>query len=409
MQDTIVVIVTAFVGAIVLLIGAATSQFDPREDEEEGGSSVDIATGGSGGHSSHQGMSDTLKAEFTSNSGDADIQIGVTGPLDPSHSKKRRQSQKVIQNNPKQCTHCGALNGGSGGPCWSCGSRPEATFSSEGIDAVNKHLRETPVDSSYLARGPTSEEQERPRSPGSLEDLEKAKAERDERRKQATTEDDVRRQKEIPFYYKWAGYTLAWVDKWKSIIDTHARSLMIVTSFATSIWGLSIIYGALTFNGTGLTALVMAVLIAIVSATIGALCFLAPGKLKTVVLGYPFALNVILLPPVVIAVYDPRLNVILEQSVLFAEYLLTNYATVLGLEMWLRSTFTLEGINYLFMWFSISFPLGWFLGGTVSVSKTTILYTVELAQNIAREARRTRTGTPQPPPEGEPPEIPDSK
>ena len=73
MQDTIVVIVTAFVGAIVLLIGAATSQFDPREDEEEGGSSVEIATGGSGGHSSHQGMGDTLEAELTSDNGNADI------------------------------------------------------------------------------------------------------------------------------------------------------------------------------------------------------------------------------------------------------------------------------------------------------------------------------------------------
>lgn len=409
MQDTIVVIVTAFVGAIVLLIGAATSQFDPREDEEEGGSSVEIATGGSGGHSSHQGMGDTLEAELTSDNGNADIQIGATGPLDPSHSKKRRQSQKVIQNNPKQCTHCGSLNGGSGGPCWSCGSSPEATFSSEGIDAVNKYLRETPVDSSYLARGPSSEEQERLRSPGSIEDLEKAKEERDERQKQATTEDDVRRQKEIPFYYKWAGYVLAWIDKWKSIIDTHTRSLMIVTSFATSIWGLSIIYGALTFNDTGITALVMAVLIAIVSAAIGALCFLAPGKLKTVLLGYPFALNVILLPPVVIAVYDPRLNVILEQSVLFAEYLLTNYATVLGIETWLRSTFTLEGINYLFMWFSVSFPLGWILGGTVYTSKTTIPYTVELVQNIAHEVRRALTATPQTPAEDDPPEIPDSK
>jgi len=409
MQDTIVVIVTAFVGAIVLLIGAATSQFDPREDEEEGGSSVEIATGGSGGHSSHQGMGDTLEAELTSDNGNADIQIGATGPLDPSHSKKRRQSQKVIQNNPKQCTHCGSLNGGSGGPCWCCGSSPEATFSSEGIDAVNKYLRETPVDSSYLARGPSSEEQERLRSPGSIEDLEKAKEERDERRKQATTEDDVRRQKEIPFYYKWAGYVLAWIDKWKSIIDTHTRSLMIVTSFATSIWGLSIIYGALTFNDTGITALVMAVLIAIVSAAIGALCFLAPGKLKTVLLGYPFALNVILLPPVVIAVYDPRLNVILEQSVLFAEYLLTNYATVLGIETWLRSTFTLEGINYLFMWFSVSFPLGWILGGTVYTSKTTIPYTVELVQNIAHEVRRALTATPQTPAEDDPPEIPDSK
>lgn len=406
MQDTIVVIVTAFVGAIVLLIGAATSQFDPREDEEEGGSSIEVATGGGGGHSSHQGMGDTLTAEFTSDSSNADIQIGVSGPLDPSHSKKRRQSQNVIQNNPKQCTHCGALNSDSGGPCWSCGSRPDATFSSDGIDAVNEHLRETPVDSSYLSRDHPSEERERPRSPGSLTDLEKAEAEREERRKQATTEDDIRRQKEIPFYYTWAGAILAWFDKWKSLIDVHARSLMIVTSFATSIWGLSIIYGAFTFNDTGITALIIAVLLAIVSAAIGALCFLAPGKVKTVLLGYPFTLNVVLLPPVVIAVYDPRLDVILVQSIRLAEFLLTTYASALGAETWLRSTFSLEGINYLLMWFSISFPLGWLLGSAVYTIKYGTPYTLELGKNIIREIRRTRANDSQPPHEDDPVDVP---
>lgn len=405
MQDTIVVIATGLVGAVVLLIGATASQFDPREDEEDDASSIEVATGGSGGNNSRHGMDDTLKAKFTTDSEEADIQIGATGPLDPSHSKKRRQSQNVIQNNPKQCTHCGALNSNSGGPCWSCGSSPDATFTSDGIDAVNKSLRETPVDSSYLARDGPSEERERPRSPGSLSDLEQAEAERDERRKQATTEDDIRRQKEIPFYYTWAGYILAWFGKWKSIIDVHARSLMIVTSFATSVWGLSVIYGAFAFNGTGITALVIAVLLAIVSATIGALCFLAPGKVKTVLLGYPFTLNVILLPPVVIAVYDPRLNVILVQSIRFAEFLLTNYASALGTETWLRGTFSLEGINFLIMWFSISFPLGWLIGSTIHGTKSAIPYTLELAMNISREIRRTRAKSSQTPHEDDPSDI----
>ena len=405
MEDTIVVIVTALIGAVVLLIGAATSQFDPRDDDEDDTSSIEVATGGSGGHSSHQGMGDTLKAEFTTDSEQADIQIGTTGPLDPSHSKKRRQSQNVVQNNPKQCTHCGALNSNSGGPCWSCGSSPDATFTSDGIDAVNKHLRETPVDSSYLTRDHPSDKQEGPRSPGSLSDLEKAEAEREKRREQATTEDDIRRQKEIPFYYNWAGYILAWFDKWKSIIDVHARSLTIVTSFATSIWGLSIIYGAFAFNDTGITALVIAVLLAIASATIGALCFLAPGKIKTVLLGYPFTLNVVLLPPVVIAVYDPRLNVILVQSIHLAEFLLTNYASILSIETWLRTTFSLEGINFLIMWFSISFPLGWLIGSTIYTTKIAIPYTLELAMNLLREIRRTRAENSQTPHEDDPSDI----
>ena len=392
MQDTLVVIVTGLVGAVVLLIGAAASQFAPDDDEDEDGhtSTIEIATGDGAGHGNHQGMGDTLKTSYTSDPEKADIQIGVSGTLDPSHSKKRRQSQKFIEDGPKQCIHCGSLNDSSTGPCWSCGSRPDATFTSDSIDAVNKQLRETPVDPSCLARTPSPEEHKRRRSPGSLTDLDAARNERDERRKQETTEEDIRREKEIPIHHKMAGRALGWLDKWKTLIETHARSLMIVTSIATSVWGLSVIYGALTFSSEGTNALIIAVLIAIVSATVGTLCFLAPGRIKTLALGYPFLLNVFLLPPVVIAIYDPRLELVLEQSVLLAEFLLTSYASAIGVEQWLRRTFTLEGASYLLMWFSLSFPLGWAMGlGTQSLRAV-----VNHSKGLMASRGKTKSETP---------------
>ena len=59
---------------------------------------------------------------------------------------------------------------------------------------------------------------------------------------------------------------------------------------------------------------------------------------------------------------------VLDPSYDFAVWALDNVLVVGGINDYLRSNFSLEGPAYVAMWLGISFPLGWVLGGAVTLA-----------------------------------------
>ncbi len=108
--------------------------------------------------------------------------------------------------------------------------------------------------------------------------------------------------------------------------------------------------------------------VAVVSAALAATFTRIGGRGTTVVLGYPFAMNAIFLPPVVAALYEPSLSGVLEQSETLAIFLLDNLLYFYGINDYLRASFSLEGIGVILMWVGIATPLGWFLGLVVTLA-----------------------------------------
>ena len=93
------------------------------------------------------------------------------------------------------------------------------------------------------------------------------------------------------------------------------------------------------------------------------------GRGVTVLLAYPFAMTALFLPPVVAALVTPALEpYILEPSYDFAAWALDTVLVVGGVNEYLRSNYQLEGAAYAAMWFGLSVPLGWFLGGVVALA-----------------------------------------
>jgi uncharacterized membrane protein YgcG len=79
-------------------------------------------------------------------------------------------------------------------------------------------------------------------------------------------------------------------------------------------------------------------------------------------------MNVVFLPPVVAALYDPSLSGILDRSETLAILLLDNVLYVADINEYLRSNFSLEGIGVVLMWVGIATPLGWLLGFLVTLA-----------------------------------------
>jgi|AntRauTorcE11898_2_1112593.scaffolds.fasta_scaffold03231_4 hypothetical protein len=381
MEDTLTIVLTGIAGSIALLLSAAAAAFDPGnfdEDEEEederevkisgvsGGGGGGGESGGNGHGGKHTSTEETLKAEFTSRPGSADVKIESDGPVPAKENTRKGATDTIRVKGNDQCTSCGAVNSDETTPCWNCGSKTGSTFGSGGLSKINEELREQTTRRMAYEVEKGEDVTEKPDL--SFDEGSDTK----EKKKEGTTDEDIRDKEKIPLHRWLAGKTIAWVGKWHALTKTHFRSMAIVTGIAMLIWGSTTAYGAIAFDTAGLLAMIGASAIAIVSASFAVLFHLSPGKWKTIILAYPFSLNVILLPPVVIAIYEPRLNIVLDQSTLFAEYLLQNYAAIIGIEQWLRNSFVLQGFNFILMWFLISIPVGIALGSIAHSTQATI-------------------------------------
>ncbi|WP_226006731.1 hypothetical protein [Natrinema salinisoli] len=149
-----------------------------------------------------------------------------------------------------------------------------------------------------------------------------------------------------------------------------------VTGVALLGWGLlTLAWGAMSYMEQvaiptdSVLAVAAASGVATVSTALAATTAKVGGRGTTVGFAYPFAMTALFLPPVVAALVTPSLHpYVLDPSYEFAVWVLDNVLFVGGVSEYLRSNYTLEGVAYAGMWVGISFPLGWFLGGVVTLA-----------------------------------------
>lgn len=155
-------------------------------------------------------------------------------------------------------------------------------------------------------------------------------------------------------------------------IDSAAASLGIVGVVLVSllVWGaLSAATYASQIDFQGFVAVVVAGLVATVSAALAVVFSKIGGRFTTVVLAYPFGMTALFLPPVVAALYSPTVAaLVLPRSDSIAIWLLDNVLAYGGLAEYLRARFELAGLAYVGMWFAIAVPLGWFFGILVTLA-----------------------------------------
>lgn len=357
MAGELVVIGAAILGVVALIMRSASVSFDPSDDEND--SDVEIATGeaghGGGGSGHGNSLENTVTATITDRPSGGDIKVSTHSPLERPHTNGRGRQSRVRRST--SCAHCGAVNKNQESRCWSCGSSPQATFSSDSLESVNKRLRDAAADKSYFVKKgeePKSRPVESPAIPSDDND--------DPYGDTATEEDDIENREDIPIYWTWIGLIFGWIDKWRTLTNTHMRSMGVVAGVTLLFWGISVIYGAFEYGTSGLIALIGASLIAVATGAVATLFYLAPGRVKTVAITHPFAISTLFLPATVIALNEPAFSGFLYDSALFAEFIINTFLAPIGLETFFRSNFDLNGPSYLVMWFAISFPVGWILG-----------------------------------------------
>jgi len=179
-------------------------------------------------------------------------------------------------------------------------------------------------------------------------------------------------------YYLWAaigllpvivGYPLLLVGFatrfYASKLNSAGARLGIVGVILLSV----VVWGALTavarfqLSFEGFTAVFAASIVATVAAAAAVFFSRVGGRLTSILLAYPSAMNALFLPPVVAALYSPALGqIIFPGSEELAIWILDTVLVVGGLNEILREQFALEGIGYALMWLGLAIPLGWLLG-----------------------------------------------
>ncbi len=156
----------------------------------------------------------------------------------------------------------------------------------------------------------------------------------------------------------------------RKIDKTAARLGMLgVVVLALVVWGALSAVAFVQLSTEGFIAVVAAAVVATISAALAVLFARVGGRGTTVLLGYPFAMNAIFLPPVVAALYSPMLaRMVFPGSEQLAIWILDNVLWVGGVNAFLRAQYTLEGVAYAGMWFGIAVPVGWTLGILVTLA-----------------------------------------
>ena len=135
------------------------------------------------------------------------------------------------------------------------------------------------------------------------------------------------------------------------------------------VWGaLTALTYLLPIVFEGVVAVAIAGVVATVSAVLGMYVADRPGRLSTVVLGYPLGVTGIFLPPAVASLYSPTLaSVVFPSSYSLAAWLLDNVLSFAGIAAFFRSSFELRGVMYVGLWFLLAVPTGWILGTLVTL------------------------------------------
>ncbi|WP_410766588.1 hypothetical protein [Haloferax sp. DFSO60] len=142
-----------------------------------------------------------------------------------------------------------------------------------------------------------------------------------------------------------------------------------VAVLSVLIWGL---FSAATYISPiafeGFVAVVVAGVVATISAVLTLYFKRLDGRPVTVLLAYPLGVTAIFLPPVVASLYSPTLaSIVFPSSTSLAIWILDNVLDFAGVASFIRASFELQGLAYVGMWFALAVPVGWFLGGLVTL------------------------------------------
>jgi hypothetical protein len=119
----------------------------------------------------------------------------------------------------------------------------------------------------------------------------------------------------------------------------------------------------------GVIAVGAASLVAVLASALAVGFRIIGGRGTTVVFAYPLAMTAIFLPPVVAALYSPRVaQFVFPRSQTLNAWLLQNVLNFGGIDQFFRTRFELDGVTYVGMWFAIAVPVGWFLGILVTLA-----------------------------------------
>jgi hypothetical protein len=168
------------------------------------------------------------------------------------------------------------------------------------------------------------------------------------------------------------GYILRFQTRRVTLTARRLGWIGVVVLFAV-LWGALSLLAKFQFadalTGGGVTAIVAASGVAVLSAALAFAFWRIDGRVVTVALAYPFAVTAIFLPPVVAALYSTAVaDVVLDSSDSLARWFLATGPDVAGVKTYLVENFEREGFAYVLMWFGISVPLGWVLGVLVTLA-----------------------------------------
>lgn len=154
--------------------------------------------------------------------------------------------------------------------------------------------------------------------------------------------------------------------------STTTRLGLLGTVFlAILVWGGLTVLAHLRFSFSGFIAVLAAGVVATICAGLAFVLSQVGGRRTTVLFAYPSAMTAIFLPPVVAAFYSPALGeIVFTGSENIAEWFLDNVLALGGINAYLRSQYDLTGVAYVLMWLAVSIPLGWFVGGIVSLANS---------------------------------------
>jgi hypothetical protein len=142
-----------------------------------------------------------------------------------------------------------------------------------------------------------------------------------------------------------------------------------VVVLSVLVWGGLAVLARFRFSFEGFLAVVAAAVVATVAAALGVLATQRGGRALSVFVGYPLGVTAVFLPPVVAALYSPTVaSFVFPNSENIAAWFLDNVFAVGGLGDYLRTEYDLTGLSYVGMWIGISVPLGWLLGGLVTLA-----------------------------------------
>lgn len=123
------------------------------------------------------------------------------------------------------------------------------------------------------------------------------------------------------------------------------------------------------FTDGGITAIVAASAVAIVSAALSFGFWRLGGRFVTVLLAYPFAMTAIFLPPIVAALFSTAVaDVVLTRSDSIWQWFVFEGPALFGLVDYLVENYDRDELAHVVIWFAVSVPVGWALGTVVTLA-----------------------------------------